>query len=645
MNDHRTAADWHEFRNLQDAQNRRYERAGVGGGQAEHNAYYGHGEHAGAGVEERITPKKWMQWSRQQSFDDLPAHEQEWHHGYELGESHGHDADHADFGEMDRAHDQSPHPEHFYQGYVEGLNSAVNRIAVRVGYQPLPPDAGPAQRFARMLSEDMPGIIKMAHDSGDPEVVYHCFAGDTRYLTRDGVKTFAETVGTHQFVLTGDPGDPHGGFWMEAPIQELGRQQIWEVTLQRNGRTKVIRTTEGHRWLVRRPDRIVTTASLRPGHRLAHLRARQHDLTPDAHGIRMGFVFGDGAIQYRTAQTYGMATLWGPKRDLAKYFDEIAIRADEVTTDGGVTGLRYISGMKGFTKTLPSLQDEPEYLYGWLMGLIAADGSVASTGSVTLSSASLETLLHVRDIATVLGIGTYAPHSKMRTGYGDGPSLLHTLSFESSSLRSEFFLRDDQRARFVPGKAGRFGWAVRSVVNTESEETVYCALVHGTQSFALEDNVHTGNCPSCGSGQVIARSDGTIECGFCKMCFTVQVQPRHPAFPQTINGVPMEVPGMGPQWPGEEDAVQGDQMDQAALPPGQPGQEDQEVPDESPGADEADEEEDTDEDNANPFAKKSYRSTTGAALGHDDFLRHLAVSTASNRAKMIKVIRRKNGVR
>jgi hypothetical protein len=424
---------------------------------------------------------------------------------------------------------------------------------------------------------------------------------------------------------------------MEAPIKELGRQRIWEVTLQRNGRTKVIRTTEGHRWLVRRPDRVVTTASLRTGHRLAYLRTRQYDLVPDPHGIRMGFVFGDGAIQYRTAQTYGVVTLWGPKRDLAKYFDEIATRAYEVATDNGVSGLRYTSGMKGFTKTLPSLQDEPEYLYGWLMGLIAADGTIAATGSVSLSSASLETLLHVRDIATVLGIGTYEPGTRARKGYGARESLLHALSFESSDLSSKFFLRDDQQARFVPGKAGRFGWTVRSVVETEIEEAVYCPLVHGTQSFALEDNIHTGNCPSCGSGQVIARADGTVECGFCKMCFTVQVQPRYPAFPQTINGQPIQVPGMGPQWPGQDDdqtmqaqdAAEGLDAEPEDGSGGDPFAQDQgAVEDEDDG--EAD-------DGGNPFAKKS------SVVDQDAFLRHIALESARDRDKVLTVIRRKIG--
>lgn len=161
------------------------------------------------------------------------------------------------------------------------------------------------------------------------------------------------------------------------------------------------------------------------------------------------------------------------------------------------------------------------------------------------------------------------------------------------------------------------------------------------------------HCPSCGSGQVIARSDGTIECGFCKNCFTVQVQPRYPAFPQTINGQPIQVPGMGPQWPGQDD----DQMQQAqdaaeGIPvddEGAQGEEDDGNPfadQADPGDDQEDDEADSGNDGGNPFAKKkSYRTASGVYVEADAFLRHIALEAARDREKVLKVIRRKIGVR
>ena len=768
--------DWDDFRWAQDSQQRRYEQTGVGGGQEEYDHYFGLGEHGGAGTEPLLTSKEWIRQSRNPRFDDLPRSEQEWHRGHELGERHGKDPEHADFSEMDRAAHDSPHPDHFSDGYIQGLHltlphgtthaasatwgpedairfelgrqrvrmvteraggtprplcdyhtavaaqragmtdsiargtglrdedvrspftvhpavtegrcaactteqkktlpwaagdrprhappeqqektpkppdefhrggwpyrprnsyersvpvpatphSLNSRVAVRISQGSLPQGASPEQKLAHFIAWDLPDVVKVAHDSGDSVTIFHCFAGETRYLTRDGVKTFAETVGTTQFVLTADPTDSHGGRWVEAPIIDFGRQQIWELTLQRNQRTKVIRTTSGHRWFTRRPDRMLTTEQLRPGHRLAHLRAPRVHVAPDHEGIRMGFVFGDGTIQRRDSRTYGAVTLWGEKVALAKYFDEVASRAYQVSTDDGVPGLRYTSGMIGYDKVLPDLHSSPEYLYGWLMGLFAADGSVTEAGQATLSSASLETLLHVRDVATVLGIGTYSPVSKMRRGFGDEPTELHTLGFAGEDLLPEFFLRPSQQARVNPERFSRFGWTVVSVRETEDVEQVYCAVVPQFESFALEDNIHTGNCPFCGSGQVIARSDGTTECEFCHSAFTVQVQPVFSAFPQTIDGVPVDVPGM----PSNTQMPPG--ADPNAMPPG-----DGEVP---PGEDDVEEsEEDGDgEDDKPAFLKGSYRTATGAMLDGEAYLRHLAIACGPDRQVVLDRVR------
>lgn len=58
------------------------------------------------------------------------------------------------------------------------------------------------------------------------------------------------------------------------------------------------------------------------------------------------------------------------------------------------------------------------------------------------------------------------------------------------------------------------------------------------------DGVTIYHCPFDGSGQVIARSDNSVECQFCGVCFSVQVQPQFSAFPQTIDGQPVQVPGI-----------------------------------------------------------------------------------------------------
>ncbi len=114
----------------------------------------------------------------------------------------------------------------------------------------------------------------------------YCFSGDTEFLTQKGVKTFADTVGTTQKVLTASqpaqnaleqPSDARG-VWKEAEIQSFGEQPLLTITLVRGGgsSTKVIRATPEHLWFAadfRTTGEVMTvsTADLLPGMRLSSL--------------------------------------------------------------------------------------------------------------------------------------------------------------------------------------------------------------------------------------------------------------------------------------------------------------------------------------------------------------------------------------
>lgn len=158
------------------------------------------------------------------------------------------------------------------------------------------------------------------------------------------------------------------------------------------------------------------------------------------------------------------------------------------------------------------------------------------------------------------------------------------------------------------------------------------------------DSITVFHCPFCGSGQVIARSDGSIECEFCHSSFTVQVQPEFSAFPQTIGGVPVDVPGMGPDQqpmdaPGDEQNMGGEAVDPMAAGAQTAGA-DQEIPAE----DDEEEEEGSEEDDAPPFAKKSYRTLAGDVLDEDAYLQHLALVTTRDRSSVLSKVRAANGV-
>lgn len=163
------------------------------------------------------------------------------------------------------------------------------------------------------------------------------------------------------------------------------------------------------------------------------------------------------------------------------------------------------------------------------------------------------------------------------------------------------------------------------------------------------DSQRIFHCPFCGAGQVIGRSDGTTECEFCQAHFTVQVQPQFNSFPQTINGQPVQIPGM----PGQNDALMGDMMPPGGAPgaPGEPGNADPtQDPDnpfagagDAPGGaqgDSGDEAADGDDDKPDFLKSKSYRTATGAQLNEDQFIRYLALIHAPDHGKMAEHLRR-----
>jgi hypothetical protein len=168
----------------------------------------------------------------------------------------------------------------------------------------------------------------------------------------------------------------------------------------------------------------------------------------------------------------------------------------------------------------------------------------------------------------------------------------------------------------------------------------HTAKVSGMKHIAHDsgDGERIFHCPFCGAGQVLGRSDGTVECGYCNQHFTVQVQPQFPSFPQTINGMPVDIPGMPGQIDtgmGGQPGLGGPQVDPETGEPieGPPGADDASgVPgaaEGAPGEAGPPEEEEGDDDGKPDFLKGSsryYRTAAGDLLDEERYLRHLAIA-------------------
>jgi DNA primase len=318
-----------------------------------------------------------------------------------------------------------------------------------------------------------------------------CFAGETRFLTPEGLRRLDEMAGRSTQVLT------TGGVWTEAPIKRFGVQLLLALRLKRQGQEKIMYTTADHRWVAYTGSRStqrqeLLTSQLMPGTRLVCLFENGLSrVRPSAFGIAHGIVFGDGTRQ-EARQSPATITLCGEKMSaLLGYFPL------SPTKEVPGVGIRVADLPRSF-KERPELTESKSYLYGWLAGYFAADGKVGTDGSVEIFSSSYQNLAFVRKACGKLGIGTMPICSYERTGEGAEPTPLYSMRLMRPTLTPAFFLLPAQRER---AKTHGFEqaqrpacWTVVSVEPTDRVEEVYCAVVPETHCFVLEDNILTGNC-------------------------------------------------------------------------------------------------------------------------------------------------------
>ncbi|MDT4950148.1 MAG: primase [Pseudonocardiales bacterium] len=350
------------------------------------------------------------------------------------------------------------------------------------------------------------------HDEKSPSLsvtpargLYHCLAGETRVLTKSGGRPISELAGQVVTVLT------EAGQWIDAPFYNFGVQPLWEITLRRSDRRKTIFATDEHRWFVasdtkgREKATECITRDLREGQLLATSfptsRPVAYNVVPSPFGIARGITFGDGHRAHRGS----FANLFrGKDVELLKWFplSDTYERSDRIT----------VTDLPAYFKALPDLDENASYLYGWLAGYFAVDGCVAEDGDAIISSASPANLEFVRNLCTRLGIGTFGIASQTRLGIGDRMSDIHHVRLMTEDLTPDFFLLAKHRLRFESNSnAYSRHWVVESVRPSDRVEPVYCAVVEGTHSFVLEDNILTGNCFGCQAGGDVIRFVQDIE--------------------------------------------------------------------------------------------------------------------------------------
>lgn len=318
------------------------------------------------------------------------------------------------------------------------------------------------------------------HDAASSTMKPYCFSGDTQILTKKGIKRLDELVDKKIMVLNKN----HG--WEEATVKNFGKQKLKKLTLERYGVIKEIMVTGNHVWFVRDKNNKmheISTDNLKKDMRIpfntSKVWAQVH---PSPFGVAHGFFIGDGAKERLKAN------FCGDKVALLQYF-----------TPANVTGSEREYSIGGIPKSfreLPSLDESDSYLYGWLSGYFAADGNVDAKGRCTLASTERKNLEHVRNILCILGM----PVNEIR--YQDRVSNLtnemgrvYILTLSDEYLKEDFFIRPTHKENFISSKERKDrNWIVKSIEDTDIIDDVYCAVVKGSQSFTLDNNILTHNC-------------------------------------------------------------------------------------------------------------------------------------------------------
>jgi len=300
----------------------------------------------------------------------------------------------------------------------------------------------------------------------DPMAGFNCFAGGQRYMTQDGLRSFADTCDTTQVVLNGH------GQWTKAEIKSFGVQALNKISFKPVGDYARSRTllrhevlaTANHRWITINRGEVT---DLRAGDKVTFVGGihRQH---PEAF-IR-GFLFGDG-----TLDTRGRARIriCGKKADLVMPIIRKFGHCSEMAppSHGGDPLVVYHKGYFEDCKQLP-VNKSADYLASWLDGYLAADGhnDLKQPGISTQDADAAE---FVKDIAAFAGKHITGDNTSLVTETNYGP--------RSAPLR-----------RLTMREEGAF--IVSSIEEEVDTQEVFCAVVPDTQDFVLEHGIHTGNC-------------------------------------------------------------------------------------------------------------------------------------------------------
>lgn len=346
--------------------------------------------------------------------------------------------------------------------------------------------------YIRKVSGGYSPAIKGKPTDPDCDVLSNCFTGDTRIVTRNGVVSLSEIAGVTVDVLCVD------GVYRPAHCSYHGKQPICLLKL---GNGSSYKTTFDHNWFVRckKHDgsydyKFVFTKNLtRKLHHIPLATNVQTKYVPiDA--IRHGFIYGDGT--YYNLHKASQALLCGDKRKYMKpYFEDAKfIRSDE-------RDVMYCGPYPIEYKSIPEIKNTSlEYLKGFIIGLLAADGCVDKYGCVSISTTRKHDAQKIYSICSVLGFRCHLVSETRDTNYMLN-STLYRIIIRKTSLTPDMFINPNHKGRFSELSKPIDFTGKKELIDLLCEADVFCMEEPVTHTFTLADGVVTGNCVGYADGR------------------------------------------------------------------------------------------------------------------------------------------------
>lgn len=328
------------------------------------------------------------------------------------------------------------------------------------------------------------------HDRSARLDTFNCFRRDTKFITKDGVKSFYDfNDGDTTYVLS------HKGIWRKATVHKLGWQPIQKVVFKKGIHTskeREVYCTPNHRWILKNNEE---TTSLSVGDILYSIpdRTKFNWDSLSLENKRLwckGFARGDGAItKQKSRPDYVYVHLCGYKNKYASRFEDCGY---SVTQPESYNGDYLVSMLSESSKKIPWFELNYENVLYYINGLMCADGSrnLSQNPDSEFKAIQVTGALN-EDIYNLLNMSGYYVSStnditKEETNYGK---------------------RSDTTIKYVLSSAqeDKSAWRVIDIqeekLNPKAE--VWCLDVEEDHSFILEGGIPTGNCDLMRVGKIM----------------------------------------------------------------------------------------------------------------------------------------------